>query len=135
MEIPGEFNNKLNLIYTYSVTFEVSIESVIRNSPKVQTQKKTDNLQRAVTGLKQCKLHKDDLVKHFSPKLWCFHCCSCNWQLHCCSCKWHLEYVETFCLHPPAIVTIVQDSVGQISSHFICNCSFCCLIENQISWY
>lgn len=39
MEIPGEFNSKLNLIYTYSVTFEVSIESVIHNSPKVQTQK------------------------------------------------------------------------------------------------
>lgn len=35
MEIPGEFTNKLNLIYTYSVTFEVSIEFVtlICNSP------------------------------------------------------------------------------------------------------
>lgn len=30
MEIPGEFTNKLNLIYTYSVTFEVSIESVVK---------------------------------------------------------------------------------------------------------
>lgn len=29
MEIPGEFNSKLNLVYTYSVTFEVSINSVM----------------------------------------------------------------------------------------------------------
>lgn len=35
-----------------------------------------DNLLIAMTGLKQCKFRKDDLVKQFSQNLLLFHYCS-----------------------------------------------------------